>query len=113
MSKRDNPGLHFLDCPVDLEGSPVHREHTVRILCLDSNKAGCFGVTKGGVAVTIVHLPDKCGNGTFARAVSRVPSMNRSVPVGIALQNPISAVYDFTFDYDMGLVRRDAGKYSI
>lgn len=113
MSKRDNPGLHFLDCPVDIENAHVEHRHTVRVICLDRSEDDCFAVTKGGVEGTVVHLPNECGNSTFARAVSLIPSQDQSIPIDIALQNPTSAVYDFTFDYNMNLVRRDAGKYSI
>jgi chitinase len=92
MSKRDNPGLHFLDCPADVGVAPIHKQHTARIICVDGSEADCFGVANGGVEGTIVHLPIECGNGSYARALSLVPSQNQSIPVEIALQDPSSAV---------------------
>ena len=59
-------------------------------------------------------MPSECGDGTYARAVSLIPPQNQSVPVELAVnRNPTSAVYDLTFDYDVALVRRDAGDFSI
>lgn len=114
MSKRDNPGLHFLDCPCNILNQPLQSIQTARVICFDSDVNVCFGVRKNGVEGTIVHMPSDCGNGTYARAVSLIPSRNQSVPVELAMhRDPTSAVYDFTFDYDMALVRRDAGDFSI
>ncbi|XEV07561.1 hypothetical protein FSHL1_012848 [Fusarium sambucinum] len=111
MSKRDNPSLVFLDCPKEIHSQPVHQVQTARVICLGLFEE-CFGVAKNGVEGTIVHMPTDCGSGSYARAVSLVPSQNQSIPVELARHRP-SAVYDFSFDYDMGLVRRDAGEYSL
>ncbi|RGP61415.1 glycosyl hydrolases family 18 [Fusarium longipes] len=111
MSKRDNPNLVFLDCPKEISSQPVHQVQTARVICLGLFEE-CFGVAKDGVEGTVVHMPTDCGSGSYARAVSLVPSQNQSIPVELARHRP-SAVYDFSFDYDMGLVRRDAGPYSL
>ncbi|RSL40913.1 hypothetical protein CEP54_015977 [Fusarium duplospermum] len=113
MSKRDNPGLHFLDCPPNLLETPLHEPQSARVICLSGTFEQCFGVDKNGVKGTIVKMPDECGAGTYARAISLVPSQNQTFPAAISHADPISAVYDFTFDYNMQLVRRDAGKISI
>ena len=113
MSKRDNPGLHFLDCPGNLLDDPLDKVHTARVICLNDNIEKCFSVRENGVEGTIVHMPLECGNGTYARAVSLVPSKNQAIPAELATENPTSAVYDFSFDYDLNLARRDAGSYSI
>jgi hypothetical protein len=57
--------------------------------------------------------PDECGGPSWSRAVSLTPSANQSLPGGIARRNPTSIVYDFSFDYNIGLARRDTGKLSI
>lgn len=113
MSKRGNPGIHFLDCPENLMDAAGDKTHSARVICMDGDVASCFAVTKNGVEGTIVHMPDTCGNGSYARAVSLEPSQDQSIPVELAMENPTSAVYDFVFDYNMALVRRDAGSYSI
>ncbi|SPJ91021.1 uncharacterized protein FTOL_13423 [Fusarium torulosum] len=111
MSKRNNPNLVFLDCPKEIHSQPVHQAQTARVICLGVFEE-CFGVAKDGVEGTVVHMPTDCGSGSYARAVSLVPSQNQSIPVELARHHP-SAVYDFSFDYDMGLVRRDSGEYSL
>ncbi|KAF5557753.1 glycosyl hydrolase family 18 [Fusarium napiforme] len=111
MNKRDNPNLVFLDCPKDIHSQPLGQVQTGRVICLGLFEE-CFGVAKDGVEGTVVHMPTDCGAGSYARAVALVPSQNQSIPIHLARSNP-SAVYDFSFDYDMGLVRRDAGEFSI
>ncbi|KAF1988220.1 glycoside hydrolase family 18 protein [Aulographum hederae CBS 113979] len=113
MKKRDNPSLVFLECPHDLLNVPLHEMQTARVVCMDRNPKSCFGVQKGGVEGTVVHMPDECGKGSWARAVSLKPSQDQSTPLDMVLNSPNSTVYDFTFDYNIGLVRRDAGRISI
>lgn len=113
MTKRDNPGLHFLDCPNGPLEVPVETQQTARIVCLSGSLDECFGVQKNGVEGTIVHMPEECGSGTYARAISLRPSNDQEMPLEIFEQGAVSPVYDFVFDYNMGLVRRDAGDVSI
>lgn len=113
MTKRDNPGLHFLDCPLDIMDVPLEQVQMARVICVDSSSDECFRVRENGVAGTIVHMPHECGEGSYVRAVSLEPAQNQAIPVHLALENPTSAVYEFRFDYNMGLVRRDAGAISI
>ncbi|KAJ5057413.1 hypothetical protein PSV09DRAFT_2197870, partial [Bipolaris maydis] len=57
--------------------------------------------------------PDECGGPSWSRAVSLTPSLDQSLPEKVARRSPTSIVYDFKFDYNIGLVRRDAGRLSI
>lgn len=111
----DGRGLHFLDCPPHVLDQPNDRVQTARVICLDSLEEDCLAMAKGGVEGTVVHMPHDCGNSSFARAVSLVPSQDQSVPVALLTdgRSPSSAVFDFSFDFDMPLVRRDAGVISI
>ncbi|KAF7554596.1 hypothetical protein G7Z17_g2800 [Cylindrodendrum hubeiense] len=113
MSKRDNPGIQFLGCPKEILDVPLEQIQTARVICMHGSLDDCFGVQKNGVEGTIVKMPEECGRSTYARAVSLTPSQDQNVPVELALEGPVSAVYDFSFDYNLGLVRRDAGKLSI
>ena len=113
MKKRDNPGLEFLDCPQDILSQPDHEQQTARVICLTANVTECFQVRQGGVEGTVVQMPDECGGPSWARAVSLQVSRDQHVSEHIAKRGPTSAVYDFTFDYNMPLVRRDAGDFSI
>jgi chitinase len=113
MTKRDVPGLEFLDCPHDILERPDHELQRARIICLQSNVTDCFRVREKGVEGTIVQMPDECGGPSWARAVSLELSADQTIPDDIRKQSPTSAVYDFKFDYNIGLVRRDAGRLSI
>lgn len=113
MSKRDNPGLHFVECPENVLGQPAEKVQTARVICLDDDVEKCFSVRENGVEGTIVHMPLECGNGTYARAVSLTPSKDQTIQATLGTRNPTSAVFDFSFDYNLNLARRDAGSYSI
>ncbi|KAJ6194672.1 hypothetical protein J3E72DRAFT_198535 [Bipolaris maydis] len=113
MRKRDNPGLEFIDCPHDILKRPNHEIQTARIVCMHQNVTDCFRVEENGVEGTIVHMPDECGGPSWSRAVSLTPSLDQSLPEKVARRSPTSIVYDFKFDYNIGLVRRDAGRLSI
>ncbi|KAF5862395.1 hypothetical protein ETB97_011752 [Aspergillus alliaceus] len=100
MSKRDNPGLEFGDCPADVLSRPNEEHQT--------------GVQEGGVEGTVVQMPEECGGPSWARAVSLTLSKNQTVPGHLAKRGETtSPVFDFTFDYNTALVRRDAEKFSV
>ncbi|KAJ5124812.1 uncharacterized protein N7515_008637 [Penicillium bovifimosum] len=109
LRRRDNEPepFHFLDCPSDVADAPKDHIHTARVVCLSDDLNGCFQVMERGVEGTIVEMPDNCAPDTFARAVSLEPSQNQAVSAEIKKRNPTSQVYDFKFDYNMGLSRRD------
>jgi len=110
LRKREAPGILFLDCPHDVLTAPLDKVQKPRLICRDGDYERCFGIRKGGVEGTMVHMPDDCGAGSWARAVALEPSEDQRVPVEIALDGgPVSAVYDFYFDYNTALVCRDAG----
>lgn len=113
MKKRDNPGLEFVDCPYDVLSRPNHELQTARIICMHSNITDCFKVEAGGVEDTIVQMPDECGGPSWSRAISLTRSFNQTLPKHIAERIPTSDVYDFQFDYNIGLVKRDTGRLSI
>ncbi|OAL51441.1 hypothetical protein IQ07DRAFT_586945 [Pyrenochaeta sp. DS3sAY3a] len=113
MRKRDNPGLEFVDCPHDILQRPNHEIQTARIVCMHQNVTDCFRVQENGVKGTIVHMPNECGGPSWSRAVSLEPSANQTVPKELAQRNPTSVVYDFKFDYNIALARRDTGRLSI
>ncbi|KAF7870472.1 hypothetical protein EAF04_004216 [Stromatinia cepivora] len=63
MSKRDGSDYIFLTCPVGTD------RQVVKLFCnsnsLDSN---CYDIHEGGLAGTILKLPEDCGPGTYAVA---------------------------------------------
>ncbi|KAF2137101.1 glycoside hydrolase family 18 protein [Aplosporella prunicola CBS 121167] len=106
-------GLVFLDCPGDVLFRPNEQAQTARIICMEEDVNACFGVREGGVEGTVVEMPEHCGGRSFSRAISLNFSMDQNIPDHIAKRDPTSAVFDFTFDYNMKLLRRDAGPLSI
>ncbi|CAG8071629.1 unnamed protein product [Penicillium olsonii] len=114
LRRRDNEPepFHFLDCPSNVTGAPKDQIHTARVVCLSDDLNGCFQVMERGVEGTIVEMPDNCAPDTFARAVSLEPSQNQVVSAKIKKRNPTSKVYDFKFDYNMDLSRRDTTNHT-
>ncbi|KAL6910196.1 glycosyl hydrolases family 18 domain-containing protein [Trichoderma evansii] len=98
----------FLDCPADVGNRPKHKVQTARVACLSDDLEGCFQILERGVEGTIVEMPDSCAPNSFARGISLNISHDQSVPLGIGNRTPTSPVYDFSFDFNLGLMRRDS-----
>lgn len=103
----------FLDCPQDVLSRPDEERQIARVVCLSPDVEGCFQVTERGVEGTIVEMPDDCAGNTFARAISLVVSQNQDIPEEMAKRSPTSKVYDFSFDFNLNLIRRDSDNLSI
>lgn len=112
MHKRDNSGLVFLSCPSNVLDRPNDEKQVARVTCTDDDVESCFRVLEGGVEGTVVHMPEECGGPSFARAISLEASPDQSVPMRLVRRRPTSLVYDFAFDFNTALIRRDAGDYS-
>ncbi|EHK22022.1 glycoside hydrolase family 18 protein [Trichoderma virens Gv29-8] len=98
----------FLDCPSDVREQPKDKAQSARVICLSEDVEGCFRILERGVEGTIVEMPDNCASNTFARAISLNVSPDQSVPLSIGKRTPTSVVYDFSFDFNLGLMRRDS-----
>ncbi|UKZ58865.1 uncharacterized protein TrAtP1_000187 [Trichoderma atroviride] len=98
----------FLDCPSNVRDQPEHKVQSARVTCLSDDLEGCFRILERGVEGTIVEMPDNCAPNSFARAISLNISPDQSVPLGIRDGIPPSPVYDFSFDFNLGLMRRDS-----
>jgi hypothetical protein len=84
------------------------------VVCYSDNVPDCFRVQEGGVEGTVVQMPEECGGPSWARAASLTLSKDQTVPGHLAKRGATtSPVFDFTFDYNMALVRRDAGQFSV
>ncbi|KAI0190613.1 glycoside hydrolase family 18 protein [Astrocystis sublimbata] len=113
--KRHDDGIEpftFLDCPQNVLDEADDKVQTARVVCLSEDVEGCFRVMERGVEGTLVEMPDNCAPGTFARAVSLNESADQTLPYDLQDQ-ATSAVFDFTFDYNFKLTRRDTEKTSI
>jgi chitinase len=99
VDKRDGSHWEIYDCPT----KHTEERHTVKAICTNSgSKSNCWDLYKGfGVSGTVVELPDRCGPGRYAMAVSLETSEKQDKPKHLikrGLGN--ETVYDFTFDYD-------------
>ncbi|KAJ4386833.1 hypothetical protein N0V93_009731 [Gnomoniopsis smithogilvyi] len=104
----------FLDCPEDPVAQNPEKLQTARVVCLSEDVEGCFRVMEKGVEGTIIEMPDNCAKDTFARAVSLNMSDNQQIPAEIrGKRTPTSVVFDFSFDYNMDLLRRDSTQVSV
>ena len=104
VNKRDNSHLEFLDCN-QVEGES---RQTVRYICLNSGSdPNCDDMLIGGIEGTILKMPDNCGPGTHAVAHKVHVASNQTHPGH--LPELIGPVMELTFDYNFGLVKRDAG----
>lgn len=103
----------FLDCPQDVLDRPDEETQSARVVCLSDDVNGFFQVMERGVGGTVVEMPDNCAGNTLARAVSLVISEDQDIPADLAERSPTSKVYDFSFDFNFNLIRRDADSLSI
>ncbi|KAL3479632.1 hypothetical protein BJX99DRAFT_255358 [Aspergillus californicus] len=104
----------FIDCPASVnQDDSSDTVHSARVVCLIDDLAGCFRVMERGVEGTLVEMPENCAPNTFARALSLDLSENQDVPQHIAKRNPTSQVFDFSFDFNFALMRRDTNNTSV
>nr|WOD46715.1 hypothetical protein [Trichoderma atroviride] len=114
LTKRDNEPdpFEFLDC----HGTKVELQPGIskaRVACFSDDVEGCFRVMEQGIEGTLVELPDHCFSQQYARAVSIQVSPDQYIPTMFNGRQPTSQVFDFYFDFNMGLVRRDTNNTSI
>ncbi|KAM0471051.1 hypothetical protein ACHAPX_009621 [Trichoderma viride] len=114
LTKRDNEPdpFEFLDC----HGTKVALQSGIskaRVACFSDDVEGCFRVMEQGIGGTLVELPNHCFSQQYARAVSIQISHDQYIPKRFGDRQPTSAVFDFYFDLNMGLVRRDTNNTSI
>ncbi|PKK46869.1 hypothetical protein CI102_8377 [Trichoderma harzianum] len=100
LRKRDgNPEpMVFLDCPSRVKDQPKDEAQKARVTCLSNDLKECFRVLERGIEGTIVEMPD---------------NVNQSIPSRVGGRIPTSPVYDFSFDFNLGLMRRDTNNTSI
>lgn len=102
ISARDGSHWALYDC----DDRPHEDRRTVKAVCTDeSDSSNCGDIFLGQVADTIVKMPDGCGPGKYAVAVSMTPSTDHELPgvLGKHLEKrgiSTPRVYDLTYDYD-------------
>jgi chitinase len=109
FDKRDGSHWELYDCPTEKHEG----RQTVKAVCTDTSpNSNCGDIYLGvGVAETIVELPEECGAGHYAMAVSLEPAANKTLPSDLrhrlmsrGVFSP--TVYDFTFDFDFSPLQR-------
>lgn len=107
MDKRDGSHWELFNCPEDKHEG----RHTVQAVCTDtSSESNCHEIFEGGVSYTVVEMPNGCGAGHYAMAVSLKLSANyTTLPHHLEKRAGVDPrIYDFTFDYDFTAVNRRA-----
>lgn len=107
MNKRDGSHWELFNCPEEKHEG----RHTVQAVCADtSSQSNCHDIYQEGVAYTVVEMPDGCGPGSYAMAVSLERSTNiTKLPHHLEKRSGVDPrIYDFTFDYDFTAVNKRA-----
>ncbi|TGO46100.1 hypothetical protein BCON_0345g00010 [Botryotinia convoluta] len=104
LKKRDGMAepFVFLDCPSNVHEDDSSLVHTTRVVCLGLDLKGCFQVLEGGVEGTIVEMPDNC-----AETHSLGQYLLKFPEDAIGKRTTTSKVYDFRFDFNMELAKKD------
>ncbi|EED18783.1 bacteriodes thetaiotaomicron symbiotic chitinase, putative [Talaromyces stipitatus ATCC 10500] len=107
-SETDPEPFTFLNCPENVMDASQNEAQTVRVVCLSDDVEGCFRITERGVKGTIVEMPENCARQRFARAISLEVSEDQHISLDqLGKRSASSQVYDFSFDFDLSLARRD------
>lgn len=107
LSKRDGSHIQFLDCDQYRGDGP----RTARFVCNNSSdKSNCDDMHQGGLAGTILKMPEECGFATYAVGHAVSPSSSQDLPKHLKRRAPPNAlVYDLKYSYDFSLSKRDSG----
>ncbi|KAH6671469.1 hypothetical protein B0J14DRAFT_565139 [Halenospora varia] len=102
-------GSHWIlyNCPTEA----TEERHTVQAVCADTSVlSNCHAIFEDSVEATVVEMPENCGPGRYAMAVSLHCSMNHTqLPKRLQKRSGIDPlIYDFTFDYDFTVVNKRA-----
>ena len=107
LSKRDGSHIHFLDCDRYRGDGPG----TAQFVCNSSSEeSNCDNMHQGGLAGTILKMPEECGFATYAVGHAVSPSSSQNLPEHLKRQAPTNAiVYDLEYSYNFSLAKRDSG----
>ncbi|CEJ93482.1 hypothetical protein VHEMI09064 [[Torrubiella] hemipterigena] len=103
----------FINCPTQMFPDDREQQYTARVACLTDDLEGCFALMERGVEGTLVEMPDNCGANKIARAISLKTSKDQTLPAELGEKSLYSEILDFTFDFNMGLMRRDSNNTSV
>jgi len=107
LNKRDGSHVDFLSCNQKRDDGPG----IAQFVCMDdSESSNCNDMNAGGLAGTIMRMPEDCGFAKYAVAHSVVPSLDQTLPDHLKKRAPSNAaVYDLEYSYDFTLAKRDSG----
>ena len=105
FNKRDSSHWELFGC----DAAVGEARQTVKAVCTDiTNNSNCEKVFQGGVATTVIEMPDDCGPGKYAIAVDLIRSTNHSHLHPHLAKRGLQdhPIYDFTFDYDFSPLQK-------
>lgn len=109
LNKREGSHIEFLSC--DRKRHDDGRRGVAQLVCMNNTESSnCNDLHLGGLAGTIMRMPDDCGFATYAVAHSVVPSLDQTLPDHLKKRASLDAtVYDLEYSYDFRLAKRDSG----
>lgn len=111
VNKRDGSHWEVYGCDPEMHEG----KQTAKMVCTDdSETSNCHDIWLGQVEATVLRMPDGCGPGKYAMAISLEPLPEEKPPPHIILPNrrrgslsgPI--VYELTFDYKFSVLQKRA-----
>lgn len=107
LRKRDGSHISFVDCDQERGNG----RGIAQFVCMnDSKHSNCKDMHLGGLAGTILAMPDDCGFASYVVAHSVMPSLNQTLRGELRERAPPGAVlYDLEYSYDFSLAKRDSG----
>lgn len=108
INKRDGSHWELFGC----DNTIGEQRQTVKAVCTDSSNSSNYGnIFKGkGVPTTILDMPEDCGPGRYAVAVSMKPSKSHAHLYHHLVKRGLrdTSVWDLTFDYDYTVFEKRA-----
>lgn len=92
LNKREGSHIEFLSC--DQKRHDDGRRGVVQLVCMNnSESSNCNDLHLGGLAGTIMRMPDDCGFASYAVAHSVVPSLNQTLPDHLKKRASLTRLY--------------------
>ncbi|KAF3286577.1 hypothetical protein TWF970_008429 [Orbilia oligospora] len=112
FSKRDGSHMELFDCPIPREGD--NGIHKAKAVCRgDPENCNQIFKLEGGVEGTFVKMPSHCTGNRYVRAIHLKRAEDQTLPGRLLPRDVTSEVYEFAFDFNFHLRKRDASDVSV
>ncbi|KAF3196307.1 hypothetical protein TWF106_005016 [Orbilia oligospora] len=109
---RDGSHMELFDCPIPREGD--NGIHKAKAVCRgDPENCNQIFKLEGGVEGTFVKMPSHCTGNRYVRAIHLKRAEDQTLPGRLLPRDVTSEVYEFAFDFNFHLRKRDASDVSV